>query len=145
MAKDFARALRRRMTDAERKLWRLLRSGRFEEFKFRRQQPLGPYVADFVCFDRRLVIEIDGGEHFRRAKADAIRTKWMEAKGYRVIRFWNSQVLGKVEAVLEEMARSLNSGRHPSPLKERERKKGQAANGREHPSPPPSPSRGEGV
>jgi len=103
------------MTDAERKLWRLLRSRRFEEFKFRRQQALGPYVADFVCFDRRLIIEVDGGEHRRRAKADAIRTKWLRARGYRVIRFWNSQVLGEVEieAVLEKMARLLNSGRHP--------------------------------
>ena len=107
MAIDFARALRRNMTDAERKLWRLLRGRRFEDCKFRWQLPLGPYIADFICPEGRLVIEIDGRPHSRRSVNDAARTAWLKARGYRVVRFWNSQVMNDIETVLEEIACKL--------------------------------------
>src|SRR5207249_1546069 len=85
-----AKQLRSRMSDAERKLWYHLRGRRFENWKFRRQVPLGSYVVDFLCEKARLVVEVDGGQHAERVKQDAVRTKWLEAHGYAVIRFWNN-------------------------------------------------------
>ena len=122
MSPNRARELRRNLTDAEGRLWRLLRGRHFSGFKFRRQHPLGPYVADFVCLERRLIIEADGGEHADRAGRDQERTRWLAARGYRVVRFWNHQVLGETEAVLAAILEALQ----------------------ENPSPQPSPSRGEG-
>ena len=95
------------MTEAEQALWKLLRSRRFEGFKFRRQVPLGPYVADFVCFELHLVVEVDGGQHAVRMEEDAERTRWLEAHGFRVVRFWNSDVLTNLGGVSDVLCEHL--------------------------------------
>ncbi|MEO1750993.1 ATP-dependent RNA helicase HrpA [Thiofaba sp. EF100] len=126
--RDFARSLRKNSTDAEQKLWQQLRAHRFEGTKFRRQHPLGPYVVDFVCLEKRLVIELDGGQHTEAEAYDQQRNAWLEAQGFRVLRFWNNEVMQNPEGVLETIHQALQS---PSP-----------------PRPPrghlPSPPRGEG-
>jgi BirA family biotin operon repressor/biotin-[acetyl-CoA-carboxylase] ligase len=107
MASEFARQLRRDMTDAERCLWRHLRAHRFASEKFRRQEPIGPYTVDFVTHRSRLIIELDGGQHAERVEHDRERTRWLESRGYRVIRFWNNQMLTETESVLEAIALAL--------------------------------------
>src|SRR3954465_11451881 len=97
-----AKSLRAETTDAERLLWRHLRGHRFEGRKFKRQEPLGAYIVDFVCHDARLIIEIDGGQHVEQAAYDEKRTAFLAAQGYRVIRFWNNEVLGQTDDVLAE-------------------------------------------
>jgi very-short-patch-repair endonuclease len=104
---SIARTLRKNSTDAEQRLWSRLRGRQLDGCRFRRQAPLGPYVADFVCFAARLVIEIDGGQHSWRANEDAARTSWFEPNGFRVLRFWNNEVLGDLEGVLETIRRAL--------------------------------------
>ena len=94
-----ARALRATMTDAERVLWRALRRKQLDAMRFRRQQPIGPYVADLYCAAARLVVEVDGGQHAEGA--DATRDAWLAALGYGVLRFWNNDVLGNIEGVIE--------------------------------------------
>lgn len=106
---DRARELRRNATDAERKLWVSLREA-FPGAKFRRQVPLGSYFADFCSHATRLVIEVDGGQHAEAADYDAARTRFI-GEGYRVIRFWNHDVLGNAEGVLATIASHF-----PSPL-----------------------------
>jgi very-short-patch-repair endonuclease len=103
-----ARALRLRlhMTDAERKLWYALRDRRFAGFKFRRQAPIGPFIADFVCFDRRLVIEVDGGQHAGSLR-DRQRDRWFAANEFRVLRFWNNEVLSNLDGVMTVRAQAL--------------------------------------
>ena len=103
---QFARLLRRKQTDAERKLWLSLRSKQFEDLKFRRQQPMGAYIVDFVSFENKLVIELDGGQHNEKevVEKDVKKTKWLEGKGYRVVRFWNNEVLTNIEGVLEKIS-----------------------------------------
>ncbi len=88
-------------TDAERVLWSRLRGGQIRSARFRRQQPIGDYVVDFLCSKARLVIELDGGQHAERSEEDAKRTAFLEGSGYTVIRFWNNQVLVELEAVAE--------------------------------------------
>ena len=95
-----ARFLRKAMTDSERLLWRHLRNRQMVGFKFRRQYPVGPYIVDFVCLEKKLVIELDGGQHAFSLMTDVKRTRYLETKGYRVMRFWNNQVLQETEAVL---------------------------------------------
>lgn len=95
------------MTDAERVVWRQLRGKRLEGYRFRKQVPLGPYVVDFACMDPKLVVELDGGQHAARAARDAIRTSWLEAQGFRVLRFWNNQVALNMEGVLDTIANTL--------------------------------------
>jgi very-short-patch-repair endonuclease len=107
MTRDFARQLRRDMTDAERLLWKHLRAHRFAGTKFRRQEPIGPYIVDFVSHGPRLIIELDGGQHSTQAAYDEERTRWLNSRGYRVIRFWNNQVLTETEPVLESIALAL--------------------------------------
>jgi very-short-patch-repair endonuclease len=102
-----ARALRREMTDAERKLWYALRDRRFARFKFRRQVPLGPFIVDFVCFEQRLVIEVDGGQHAGSAR-DQRRDRWLAANEFRVMRFWNNEVLRNLEGVKTVLAQTLS-------------------------------------
>ena len=100
------------MTDAERVLWGALRSRQLAGCKFRRQQPLGRFVVDFVCLEKRLVIEVDGGQHAEQDQAahDAQRTAWLEANDFRVLRFWDHEVLqqlaGVKETILSELERS---------------------------------------
>ena len=98
-----ARRLRREMTGAEGRLWSLLRGHRFVGVSFRRQTPIGPWVVDFLCASARLVIEVDGGQHCEPegVARDRRRTEWLEAAGYRVLRFWNHEVLAETDAVLE--------------------------------------------
>jgi len=101
-----ARELRQRMTNAERKLWYALRDRRFARFKFRRQVPIGRFIADFVCFERRLVIEVDGGQHAESVR-DQWRDRWFAANGFRVLRFWNNEVLKNLEGVMTVLAETL--------------------------------------
>lgn len=100
--------MRRSMTDAERKLWFALRDRRFAGFKFRRQVPLGYFIADFVCFEERLVIEVDGGQH-ADSLWDKRRDRWFAANRFRVMRFWNNEVLSNIEGVMTLLAEALHA------------------------------------
>jgi very-short-patch-repair endonuclease len=102
----FARRLRRDSTDAERRLWYRLRSRQISSAKFVRQERIGPYTVDFVCRDRRLIIEVDGGQHATDPR-DAVRDSWLHDRGYRVLRFWNNDVLSNTDGVLEAIAAAL--------------------------------------
>ena len=114
MANEIARALRKRLTPQEVKLWMKLRELKALGFNFRRQAPIGPYVVDFVSFRSRLVIEADGGQHGLRegAKADHIRDAFLVSQGFRVLRFWNSDVNANLAGVMESI---LNALGHPPP------------------------------
>jgi very-short-patch-repair endonuclease len=101
-----ARTLRSSMTDAERKLWFALRDRRFARFKFRRQVPVGPFIADFLCFQARLVVEVDGGQHAGSFQ-DRRRDRWLAANNFRMLRFWNNDVLSNLEGVLTLLAETL--------------------------------------
>jgi very-short-patch-repair endonuclease len=122
-----ARELRSRMTDAERKLWFALKDRRFAAFKFRRQVPIGPYIADFLCFESRLILEVDGGQHADSVR-DVERDNWLAHNEFRVLRFWNNDVLQNLEGVLTSLAEQLDRTPHPT------------SRSRET----PSPARGEG-
>jgi len=106
MAEPRARELRIAMTDAERRLWSALRGRRLEGYKFRRQYPLGPFIVDFACLEHRLVVEADGGQH-ADSDDDRRRTAWLERRGWRVVRFWNNDILanpgGVQEVVMQEL------------------------------------------
>ena len=112
MSVTTARRLRRSMTDAECELWSRLRNGQFDGYKFRRQAPLGPYVLDFFCESERLVVEVDGGQH-ADSKDDALRTSWLAARGCRVVRFWNNEVLQNIDGVLERLRLELPAAPQP--------------------------------
>ena len=105
--RDRARSLRRRSTDAERALWAKLRSRGLHGVKFRRQVPMGLYVVDFLCEEARLIVELDGGQHLAQRESDAGRTRWLESRGYKVLRFWNHDVLPRPDAVLEAIRLTL--------------------------------------
>jgi very-short-patch-repair endonuclease len=111
MANESARALRQRMTDAEKLMWRRLRDRRFQGIKFKRQYPLAGYIVDFVALDLKFIIEIDGGHHAMRVEEDLRRTRRLEESGYHVMRFWNHDVLGNVEGVLQAVLQELNISR----------------------------------
>ncbi len=102
-----AKQMRHTPTEAESMLWRHLRAGRLATFKFKRQKPIGNFIVDFVCFERRLVIEVDGGQHVEQRGRDEARTAWLQAQGFRVLRFWNHDVLQRRELVLDEVLRVL--------------------------------------
>jgi very-short-patch-repair endonuclease len=102
-----ARRLRHEQTDAERSLWRCLRGRRMRNVKFRRQHPIGPYFADFCSIERRLVIELDGSHHADLSQEDENRTSFLKSRDYRVLRFWNDQVLADVDEVLKAIDRFL--------------------------------------
>src|SRR5690348_9617312 len=92
MSHENARALRSRLTDAERRLWSLLRGRKLAGYKFRRQHPLGPFILDFASYKYQLAVEADGGQH-ADSEQDERRTRWIESHGWRVIRFWNNEIL----------------------------------------------------
>lgn len=115
----FAKQLRRNMTDAEQLLWRHLRAHRFDGQKFRRQQPIGLYVVDFVHFGERLIVEADGGEHLDSPQ-DATRDAWLKQQGFRVLGFWNHDILQRTESVLEAIWNALRQASispNPSPAR----------------------------
>ena len=112
-----ARSLRETPTDAESLLWSHLRDRRMADHKFRRQRPIGPYFADFACLEAKLIVELDGGQHVEAAAYDENRTRFMQAQGYRVLRFWNNEVLTQTQAVRERILQALQEDSpHPSPL-----------------------------
>jgi very-short-patch-repair endonuclease len=102
-----ARRLRKHQTDAERSFWFAVRDRRFRGYKFRRQVWLGAFIADFVCVERRLVIEIDGGQHALARGYDAQRTAELQQLGYRVVRYWNNDVLSNLDGVLSNLVEKL--------------------------------------
>ena len=110
------------MTDAEQLLWRHLRDRQQAGAKFRRQEPIGRYFADFCCVEHKLIIEVDGGQHDdgRQIEYDRRRTAELRRRGYRVLRFWNTEVLGELMGVLETIAEELIGSPHPDPLPEGE-------------------------
>ncbi len=108
-----ARGLRREMTDAERSLWQHLRRRQLGGLKFRRQHPIGRYIVDFVCVEVGLVIEVDGGQHGVQQSYDESRTAWLEQRGYRVLRFWNNDVLTHSEDVRETIWREVQQCARP--------------------------------
>jgi len=112
--KSHARYLRRHMTDAETKLWYHLRSHRFADLKFKRQKPIGTYIADFVCMQQRLIIEVDGGQHLE-SDSDRQRDAWFAEQGFRVLRFWNNDVLLNIDAMLEAIYQAVLPS-PPAPL-----------------------------
>jgi very-short-patch-repair endonuclease len=102
-----ARNLRHNQPDAETRLWAALRSIRPNGIRYRRQHPIGRYIVDFVCLEKRLIIEIDGGQHALNEEKDTQRTKWLEGEGYRVLRFWNNDVLTNTEGVIFRVTEHL--------------------------------------
>ncbi|HYA92102.1 MAG TPA: endonuclease domain-containing protein [Thermodesulfobacteriota bacterium] len=110
------RALRNKMSDAEQALWKVLRGRQVSDSKFRRQHPFGDYVLDFVCLENKLIIEVDGGQHGEQIGYDESRTQKLQAAGFRVLRFWNNEVLKDIESVKERIwlvVQGLQS--HPPP------------------------------
>jgi very-short-patch-repair endonuclease len=119
LATPRARAMRRDATDAEKKLWLLLRDRRLGGAKFRRQVPIGPYIVDFICLRRKLVIEADGGQHME-SRRDAVRDRWLADEGYNVVRYTNIDILKNPDGVLldvlaELAAQNQGDGASPSP------------------------------
>lgn len=102
---DFAKYLRSHQTEAEQRLWYHLRAHRFMNLKFKRQLPIGRYIADFVCLEYRLIIEADGGQH--SDDADSLRNAWLKTQGFTILRFWNHDILQQTEAVLERIRAKL--------------------------------------
>ena len=133
-----AKKLRKNMTDAERLLWRYLRDRQLDGYKFRRQRPIGPYIADFVCLEKKLVVEVDGGQHAGQVELDTKRSGYFKEKGYRVLCFWNNEVLQETESVLTVILSSLDRNvtslplsspsPWPSPLGERENRRRSSPN-----------------
>jgi len=119
-----ARRLRREATLAEALLWGKLRNRQLGGRKFRRQEPRAGFIADFVCLDRKLIIEVDGGQHAEQSEADAARTARLAEDGFRVLRYWNNDVMGNIEGVLADIEAALGAAPspQPSPPGERERR-----------------------
>jgi very-short-patch-repair endonuclease len=95
-----AKTLRKRPTDSERLLWKHLRAKQIEGYKFRRQEPMGRYIVDFACHEKRIVVEVDGSQHAKDKERDGERDRWLKEQGYNVLRFWNNEVLANIEGVL---------------------------------------------
>lgn len=115
--RTWAREMRTGMTDAEALLWRLLRDRRIEGAKFRRQHPMGRYILDFYCVEKKLCIELDGGQHSDAAGYDVQRDQWLSEQGIRVLRFWNNQMLKETESVMEMIYMTIiESKKNVTPL-----------------------------
>jgi very-short-patch-repair endonuclease len=128
---DNARRLRRDMTEAEKAMWRLLRAHQLSGFKFRRQEPIGRYIVDFVCFAPRLVVEIDGGQHNSPSEYEEERTDFLVREGFEILRFWNNEVLENREGVCTRILEILSALTPHPPAATRQA--------------PPSPTKGRGV
>ena len=113
---DRAKHLRSHQTDAEQRLWYHLRGHRFMGLKFKRQKPLGRYIVDFICQERGLIVEVDGGQHAEQTHCDEQRDAWLRERGYRVLRFWNHEVMQQLDGVLERIRREVVAPSPPSPL-----------------------------
>ncbi|WP_368562659.1 endonuclease domain-containing protein [Pseudoxanthomonas sp. UTMC 1351] len=114
--RDRACELRKDMTLAERKLWSILKAQQLDGYRFRCQMPVGPYVADFACLAASLIIEVDGGQHLESA-SDAARDSYLARQGFRVLRFWNNDVLANLEGVRAVIAQRLSEAcPHPNPV-----------------------------
>jgi len=111
MKKYITRKLRKTQTPYEHKLWQVLRNRGFANLKFRRQYKIGNYVVDFVCLSKKLVIELDGGYHneLQQMKKDIIRQNFIENKGYKIIRFWNSEITKNIDGVLDKLLSVVNN------------------------------------
>jgi very-short-patch-repair endonuclease len=108
-----ARNLGKRQTRAEEFLWRQLRSRQLEDAKFRRQVPLGDYIVDFISFEKKIVIELDGGQHAETTTRDAARDAWLRGRGYNVLRFWDNEVFQNLEGILEVVRKNVASTLSP--------------------------------
>jgi very-short-patch-repair endonuclease len=106
-----AKDLRKRSTDAERNLWNKLRAKQIQGLKFRRQEPIGRYIVDFVCYERQVIIEVDGGQHAAAIAEDSARDTWLSSQGFKVMRFWDHEVLTNIQGVLGSILEALS----PSP------------------------------
>jgi very-short-patch-repair endonuclease len=113
MRKERARELRKNPTEAEKALWKHLRLRQIGGHKFRRQQIFGQYIVDFVCLERRLIIEVDGGQHSKELAYDRERDKWLAEQGFHVLKFWNNQVLQETETVKEVIQKALTDNPPP--------------------------------
>ena len=111
MGEERAKQLRKSSTEAEKRLWRLLRGKQLAGYKFRRQEPIGSYIVDFVCYRPQLVIELDGGQHdtTKQRAHDEQRTAWLRSQGFAVIRFWNNQLLENEAGILHDILRALSA------------------------------------
>lgn len=118
--KQAARNLRRNHTDAEARLWYYMRGRRLAGYKFRRQHPIGPYIVDFVCLERRLVVELDGGQHAEQRSRDDKRTNSLRSRGFQVLRFWDNDVLRDTDPVLSTIMDALAAPSSPTLLPEGE-------------------------
>ena len=113
--KKLQRKLRNAPTDAEPRLWPYLRSRQLERCKFRRQHPFGDYILDFACLERKVAMELDGGQHMDNVRYDNARTSCLERCGYQVLRFWNNEVFDNIEGVVEVILSTLTQRATPSP------------------------------
>ncbi len=118
---ETARILRKSSTDAERLLWRHLRARQLENLKFRRQEQIGHFIVDFVCYEKSLIVEADGGQHAVEHEKDENRTLWLNSQGFRVLRFWNHEIMTNTEGVIETIRNNCLSdiSPHPDPLPQR--------------------------
>ena len=117
----FAKGMRHQPTKAEAVIWTALRGARLQGFKFKRQQPIGVYIVDFVCFEHSLIIEIDGGQHGDEVPKDQARSNWLQDQGFTVLRFWNNEVIERKDDVLESIIRALREYPSPQPLSHKRR------------------------
>lgn len=124
-----ARALRQNSTEVERQLWRHLRLWQLDGHKFRRQQPIGNYIVDFVCLEKRVIVELDGGQHADQSEYDAERDAWLREQRFTVLRFWNNDVMQNIDGVNEAILKALNSTPYLDPSPQGGRKKIKAKNG----------------
>lgn len=113
---QFSKELRHNQTDVEKELWHILKGRRFEDCKFRRQHPIEPYIVDFICIEKNLIIELDGGQHADNKDHDVQRDNFLKSKGFVVLRFWNNEVVENLEGVLARIAESLGLSPSPNPL-----------------------------
>ena len=110
---EAAKELRKTSTDAERLLWRHLKAKQLDGLKFRRQEQIGNFIADFVCFEKNIIVEADGGQHALEKEKDEERTQWLNSQGFTVLRFWNNEILTNIEGVLEAIR--MQCEQPPSP------------------------------